>query len=178
MQVEVGAGYCGLGIRHCELADKCLNKAMKTLKNAVFWNVTPCGSCSNRRFEGTYRHHHHGCQNQLVRNVSNSQQPKHTAKKYNATVCFSCSALILVSPCLAGVASGNRRRCRPRRKVTQRTTRDQRCFPFSFSFSITVAGAVLCNRLISTSARSFQLHTVAWRYSLQRLQSGDQDVAT
>jgi hypothetical protein len=24
-----------------------------TMKNAVFWNVTTCGSCKNRRFEGT-----------------------------------------------------------------------------------------------------------------------------
>jgi hypothetical protein len=26
---------------------------MPTLKNAVFWDVTPCGSCKNRRFGGT-----------------------------------------------------------------------------------------------------------------------------
>jgi hypothetical protein len=25
----------------------------KTLKNGVFWDVTPCGSCKNRRFGGT-----------------------------------------------------------------------------------------------------------------------------
>jgi hypothetical protein len=24
-----------------------------TMKNGVFWNVTPCGSCKNRRFGGT-----------------------------------------------------------------------------------------------------------------------------
>jgi hypothetical protein len=24
-----------------------------TIKNAVFWNITPCGSCKNRRFGGT-----------------------------------------------------------------------------------------------------------------------------
>jgi hypothetical protein len=24
-----------------------------TMKNAVFWDVTPCGSCKNRRFGGT-----------------------------------------------------------------------------------------------------------------------------
>jgi hypothetical protein len=28
------------------------------MKNAVFWDVTPCGSCKNRRFGGTYRLHH------------------------------------------------------------------------------------------------------------------------
>jgi hypothetical protein len=26
-----------------------------TMKNAVFWNVTPYGSCKNRRFGGMYR---------------------------------------------------------------------------------------------------------------------------
>jgi hypothetical protein len=25
-----------------------------TTKNGVFWDVTPCGSCKNRRFGGTY----------------------------------------------------------------------------------------------------------------------------
>jgi hypothetical protein len=27
----------------------------RLLKNTVFWNVTPCGSCKNRRFGGTWR---------------------------------------------------------------------------------------------------------------------------
>jgi hypothetical protein len=26
-----------------------------TMKNAVFWDVAPCGSCKNRRFGGTWR---------------------------------------------------------------------------------------------------------------------------
>jgi hypothetical protein len=26
-----------------------------TMKNCVIWDVTPCGSCKNRRFGGTYR---------------------------------------------------------------------------------------------------------------------------
>jgi hypothetical protein len=26
---------------------------MKSVKNGVFWDVTPCGSCKNRRFGGT-----------------------------------------------------------------------------------------------------------------------------
>jgi hypothetical protein len=30
------------------------------MKNAVFWDVTPCGSCRNQRFEGTYYHHRQG----------------------------------------------------------------------------------------------------------------------
>jgi hypothetical protein len=30
------------------------------MKNAVLWDVTPCGSGKNRRFGGTYRLHHQG----------------------------------------------------------------------------------------------------------------------
>jgi hypothetical protein len=29
------------------------SKACFTMKNGVFWDVTPCGSCHNRRFGGT-----------------------------------------------------------------------------------------------------------------------------
>jgi hypothetical protein len=38
------------------------------LKNGVFWDVTPCGSCKNRRFGGTYRLHHQGDKNRWTRN--------------------------------------------------------------------------------------------------------------
>jgi hypothetical protein len=31
-----------------------------TMKNGVFWDVTPCGSCKNRRFGGTWRLVHQG----------------------------------------------------------------------------------------------------------------------
>jgi hypothetical protein len=34
-----------------------------TMKNGVFWDVTPCGSCKNRRFGGTYRLLHQGDKN-------------------------------------------------------------------------------------------------------------------
>jgi hypothetical protein len=30
------------------------------MKNGVFWVITPCGSCKNRRFEGTWRLLHQG----------------------------------------------------------------------------------------------------------------------
>jgi hypothetical protein len=30
------------------------------MNNAVFWDVTPRGSCKNRYFRGTYRLHHQG----------------------------------------------------------------------------------------------------------------------
>jgi hypothetical protein len=39
-----------------------------TMKNAVFWDVTPCVSCTNRRFEGAYRIQHQGDKNRRARN--------------------------------------------------------------------------------------------------------------
>jgi hypothetical protein len=38
------------------------------IKNVIFWDVTLCGSCENRRFGGTYLVHHHGDKNQRARN--------------------------------------------------------------------------------------------------------------
>jgi hypothetical protein len=34
-----------------------------TMKNGVFWDVTPCGFCKSRRFRVTYRLHHQGDKN-------------------------------------------------------------------------------------------------------------------
>jgi hypothetical protein len=39
------------------------------LKNAVFWNVTPCSSCMNRRLEGLYRLRHQDEKNRRVSNI-------------------------------------------------------------------------------------------------------------
>jgi hypothetical protein len=36
------------------------------VKNAVFWDVTPCGSCKNSRYGGTYRLHHQGDKNRSL----------------------------------------------------------------------------------------------------------------
>jgi hypothetical protein len=48
-----------------------------SVKNAVFWHVTPCGSSKNRRFGGTYRLHHQSDKNRRARNnVSNNKQQK------------------------------------------------------------------------------------------------------
>jgi hypothetical protein len=49
---------------------KLKNKICQTvvsLKNAVLWNATPCGSCKNQRFGGTYRLHHQGDKNRRDR---------------------------------------------------------------------------------------------------------------
>jgi hypothetical protein len=39
-----------------------------TMKNDVFWDVPPCGSCKNRRFGGTWRLLHQGDKNRWTRN--------------------------------------------------------------------------------------------------------------
>jgi hypothetical protein len=39
-----------------------------TMKNAVFWDVTLCGSCKNGRFRGTYRLLHQDEKKQQTRN--------------------------------------------------------------------------------------------------------------
>jgi hypothetical protein len=52
-----------------------------TMKNYVFCDVTPCGSCKSRRFEGTYRLHYQGDNNRRRRNnVTSNQQLKHAVK--------------------------------------------------------------------------------------------------
>jgi hypothetical protein len=42
--------------------------AVLTMKNAVFWDVTPCGSSKNRQFGGTYPLHHLDDKNLRARN--------------------------------------------------------------------------------------------------------------
>jgi hypothetical protein len=37
-------------------------------KNAVFWDITLCGSCRNIRFGGMYRLHHRDDKNRQARN--------------------------------------------------------------------------------------------------------------
>jgi hypothetical protein len=44
----------------------CSKPSTVFVKYAVFWDVTPCGSCENRRFEGRCRLHHQGENNKLV----------------------------------------------------------------------------------------------------------------
>jgi hypothetical protein len=38
------------------------------MKNAIFWDVTPCGSCKNRRLDGTYNLHNQGDKKRRARN--------------------------------------------------------------------------------------------------------------
>jgi hypothetical protein len=52
-----------------------------SLKNAVFWNMMPCGSCKMQHFRGAFHLHHQGRKIQQARNISSNEQLKHTAKK-------------------------------------------------------------------------------------------------
>jgi hypothetical protein len=38
-------------------------------KNVIFWDVTSCDCCKNRRFAGTLRLHHQGDKNRWSRNI-------------------------------------------------------------------------------------------------------------
>jgi hypothetical protein len=56
-KVEEDMRWSGHGARMGEKWTMC------RLKNGVFWVVTPCGSCKNRRFGGTWRLLHQGDKN-------------------------------------------------------------------------------------------------------------------
>jgi hypothetical protein len=45
-----------------------------TMKNGVFWDVMPRGSCKNRSFGGMYHLHHQGDNQQARNNISISLQ--------------------------------------------------------------------------------------------------------
>jgi hypothetical protein len=66
--------YCLWTLRALEVYIRFEVLTAVTMKNDVFWNVTSCGSCKNRRFGGTYRHHHQGHKTLWTRNNVSSNQ--------------------------------------------------------------------------------------------------------
>jgi hypothetical protein len=64
-----------------------------TMKNAVFWDVAPCGSCMNRRFGVTYRLHHQGDKDQLARNNISLNNNRSTLRVTDNFV--PCSPILL-----------------------------------------------------------------------------------
>jgi hypothetical protein len=52
----------------------CITTITNMVKNGVFWVVTPCGSCKNRRFGGTWRLLHQGDKNRCTEIPSISSQ--------------------------------------------------------------------------------------------------------
>jgi hypothetical protein len=79
------------------------------MKNSVFWDVTPCGSCKNRRFRGKYLFHHQGDKNRRTRNnVISNYQPKYYARsvlRLFVTTNFVPSSPILVTLMMEGMHS-------------------------------------------------------------------------
>jgi hypothetical protein len=66
-----------------------ISNLMKILKTTIFWDMTLCGSCENRRFGGRCRLHHQGERNQLAKNnISNSQHCGENLKSYRMKVLF------------------------------------------------------------------------------------------
>jgi hypothetical protein len=60
---------------------------MVTVKKAVFWDVTPCGSCKNQRLRGKWCLYNQSDKHWSTRNnVSSNYQPKHSVKKYYVSV--------------------------------------------------------------------------------------------
>jgi hypothetical protein len=73
-----------------------------TKKNAVFWDMTPCGSCNSRRFGGTYHLHHQGAKNQRARdNVNSNFHLKHAVVTANVVP----SSPILVTLMMEAICS-------------------------------------------------------------------------
>jgi hypothetical protein len=65
-----------------------------TMKNAVFWNVMPCGSCKNRRFGGTYHLNHQGNKNRRATRRYVPPKRRFYKRQYSFAACFGCLLLL------------------------------------------------------------------------------------
>jgi hypothetical protein len=57
------------------------------MKNVVFWDVTPCGSCKNRRFGTTYRLRHQGKKNGRSKSQVSSNWQLKNAGTWHGIAC-------------------------------------------------------------------------------------------
>jgi hypothetical protein len=79
------------------------------MKNAVFWDVTLCGSCKSRSVGGTYRFHQQGEKNRRAgNNMGSDWQPKQTAKKESLVTPNVPSSSILVTLMMEAIRSSER----------------------------------------------------------------------
>jgi hypothetical protein len=62
------------------------------MKNCVFLDVTPRGSCKNRRFGGTYHLHYHGDKSRLTLIFSHSISSQLASA---ASYCQHCSQVVV-----------------------------------------------------------------------------------
>jgi hypothetical protein len=58
--MQLSRTYCHLSPLQSRYSTQNRYHNTQPLRNAVFWNVTPCGFCKYRRFGGTYRLQHQG----------------------------------------------------------------------------------------------------------------------
>jgi hypothetical protein len=66
--IRVGCFFCYLWCLHW--STRLISSEMKI---PVFWDVTHCGSCKNRRFKGTYVFHHQDVNSQRRENLKFSE---------------------------------------------------------------------------------------------------------
>jgi hypothetical protein len=71
----------------------CVSAHLNLLKNAVFWDVTPCGSGKNRRFGESYRLHHQDKNRRDMNNISSVRFEVFTA------VTMKDGVFWVVTPC-------------------------------------------------------------------------------
>jgi hypothetical protein len=79
-------------------------KEQRILKTAVSWDVTPCGSCKNRHFGGTYRLHYHGDKNRWSRK-SLAVTSNRSAASVGIIANVVTSSPILLTPVMEAVRS-------------------------------------------------------------------------
>jgi hypothetical protein len=64
-----------------------------TMMNAVFWDVTPCGSCKNRRFGGNYRLNYQGDKNRRARKTLTVTSNRRTLRRLDTANVFPSSPI-------------------------------------------------------------------------------------
>jgi hypothetical protein len=75
------------------------------MENAVFWDVTPCGSCMNRRFGGVYRLHLQGDKYGRARKPLAVISNQKTLQKISVTAKVVPSTPILVTLKMESIGS-------------------------------------------------------------------------
>jgi hypothetical protein len=68
-----------------------------TVKNGVFWHITPCGVCKNRRFAGTYRLVHPGDKNWWTRDKALAVTSSRRTLRRNTTWHFFAACVLVTT---------------------------------------------------------------------------------